>query len=117
MERVVKPLASTTLNNSRIELKQNFYQYCNKPSKNLHKCLLMKFCITLYFFKTNFRYDNEFSQHYYKGMKDKLGLKTDDADDEKLIQNLLYTMHQSASDFTNTFQILCGFSLLKENDR
>ncbi|XP_065666864.1 protein adenylyltransferase SelO, mitochondrial isoform X2 [Hydra vulgaris] len=61
-------------------------------------------------------YDSEFKESYYKGMREKLGLKTINVNDEKLIQNLLYTMQQSASDFTNTFLILSGVSLLKQND-
>merc|ERR1712168_847090 len=52
-------------------------------------------------------YDIEFSTQYYGMMRKKIGITSkDDFDDEELIQKLLWTMHKTACDFTNLFQLL-----------
>ena len=45
-----------------------------------------------------------FEGHWLAGMRAKLGLFTDDPDDEDLIDALLGWMHRRQADFTNTFR-------------
>jgi len=47
-----------------------------------------------------------FQQYWLAGMRKKLGLETDEAEDMKLIQSLLDWMRSSRADFTNTFRDL-----------
>jgi uncharacterized protein YdiU (UPF0061 family) len=47
-----------------------------------------------------------FGRYWLAGMRKKLGLQTDDADDVELIRSLLDWMEKSRSDFTNTFRDL-----------
>jgi len=51
-------------------------------------------------------YPTLFQQYWLAGMRKKLGLKTDEADDMGLIQSLLDWMQTSRADFTNTFRDL-----------
>jgi uncharacterized protein YdiU (UPF0061 family) len=47
-----------------------------------------------------------FEQHWLDGMRAKLGLFTQEADDRGLVNDLLGVMQRSAADFTNTFRLL-----------
>src|SRR5262249_38392634 len=47
-----------------------------------------------------------FERYWLAGMRSKLGLQTEEADDIELIRSLLDWMHQSRADFTNTFRDL-----------
>src|SRR5690606_17944106 len=53
---------------------------------------------------------SEFSKlyrhHYYAGMRAKLGIMDEEAEDEKLIQDLLSMMQHYQVDYTNTFLAL-----------
>nr|CAB3265958.1 selenoprotein O [Phallusia mammillata] len=51
-------------------------------------------------------YDNEFTQTYNAMMRKKIGLANKHDDDEMLIKQLLLTMKETFSDFTNTFRNL-----------
>ena len=48
----------------------------------------------------------QFQQDWLSGMRRKLGLQTDEADDANLVESLLDWMHTSKADFTNTFREL-----------
>jgi uncharacterized protein YdiU (UPF0061 family) len=52
-----------------------------------------------------------FQRHWFAGMKAKLGLLTDEAEDTELIEQLLGRMQERGSDFTNTFRALCAEQL------
>lgn len=47
-----------------------------------------------------------YQQYWLTGMCRKLGLQTEEEEDEKLVQSLLDWMHNSEADFTNTFRHL-----------
>jgi uncharacterized protein YdiU (UPF0061 family) len=49
------------------------------------------------------KFEPRFKHHWLAGMRAKLGLLTEEADDAKLIQDLLDWMQESEADFTNTF--------------
>lgn len=51
-----------------------------------------------------------FEEYWLAGMRQKVGLTTPEADDRKLIEGLLDTMHRSQADFTLTFRGLCDAS-------
>uniref|UniRef100_A0A8C3S5N3 Selenoprotein O n=1 Tax=Chelydra serpentina TaxID=8475 RepID=A0A8C3S5N3_CHESE len=56
-------------------------------------------------------YDAEFERHYLQKMRKKLGLiHLELEDDDKLVSELLETMHLTGGDFTNTFRLLSSFS-------
>ncbi|CAM4476943.1 unnamed protein product [Lepidochelys olivacea] len=56
-------------------------------------------------------YDAEFERHYLQKMRKKLGLiHLELEDDDKLVSELLETMHLTGGDFTNTFRLLSYFS-------
>ncbi|KAG9490110.1 hypothetical protein GDO78_005805 [Eleutherodactylus coqui] len=56
-------------------------------------------------------YDVEFQRHYLQKMRKKLGLvQLELEEDARLISDLLDTMNQTGSDFTNTFRVLSRFS-------
>jgi serine/tyrosine/threonine adenylyltransferase len=50
------------------------------------------------------RFVERFEKHWSSGMRAKLGLFTDEAEDMVLAGDLLDWMHRSAADFTNTFR-------------
>ena len=52
-----------------------------------------------------------FERNWLDGMKAKLGLVTEEADDSELIDQLLRLMQERRSDFTNTFVALCSQEL------
>lgn len=55
-------------------------------------------------------YDAEFERHYLQKMRKKLGLiHLELEDDDKLVSELLETMHLTGGDFTNTFRLLSSF--------
>ncbi|MFM7604363.1 MAG: protein adenylyltransferase SelO, partial [Prosthecobacter sp.] len=49
------------------------------------------------------KFEHRFKHHWLAGMRAKLGLLTEEAEDATLIQDLLDWMQESAADFTNTF--------------
>lgn len=49
-----------------------------------------------------------YSSYWLDGIRKKIGLLTAQADDDKLIKDLLTIMHQSNADFTNTFRNLAN---------
>jgi uncharacterized protein YdiU (UPF0061 family) len=52
------------------------------------------------------RFPDLFEQHWLDGMRAKLGLFTQEADDRGLINDLLGLMQRRSADFTNTFRLL-----------
>jgi uncharacterized protein YdiU (UPF0061 family) len=58
------------------------------------------------------RYQDDFDRHWLSGMRAKLGLLTEEADDQALADDLLTWMHRQSVDFTNTFRALGTGSLL-----
>jgi uncharacterized protein YdiU (UPF0061 family) len=60
------------------------------------------------------RYQNDFDQHWLNGMRAKLGLFTEEADDQALADDLLGWMHRQSADFTNTFRALGTSTLLAD---
>src|SRR3954468_17744067 len=52
-----------------------------------------------------------FERHWLAGMREKLGLRTDEAGDVELIRALLDWMRKSRADFTNTFRDLSSEAL------
>jgi serine/tyrosine/threonine adenylyltransferase len=52
------------------------------------------------------RFASLFERHWLAGMRAKLGLFTEDRDDQDLIDGLLGWMHRRQADFTNTFRSL-----------
>lgn len=51
-------------------------------------------------------FPNQFLNEWLKGMRKKLGLFNQEAEDMKLAEDLLMHMHKTKSDFTNTFRAL-----------
>lgn len=51
-------------------------------------------------------FEERFKRHWLRGMRAKLGLFTEEAGDESLIQSLLNWMHEARADFTETFRAL-----------
>ena len=62
-------------------------------------------------------YATLFQRYWLAGMRKKLGLQTDEADDLALIQSLLDWMQSSQADFTNTFRDLSDHTLTAERYR
>ena len=56
-------------------------------------------------------FSNAFHHHWLAGMRSKLGLLNEEADDHALIADLLECMHRHGADFTNTFRDLASGSL------
>ena len=56
-------------------------------------------------------FSDTFRQYWLAGMRGKLGLLNQEADDAALVQDLLDCMHQHGADFTNTFRDLSSGSL------
>ena len=52
------------------------------------------------------RFEGRFKHHWLAGMRAKLGLTTEEAEDAVLIQDLLDWMKETGADFTNTFRDL-----------
>jgi uncharacterized protein YdiU (UPF0061 family) len=52
------------------------------------------------------RFEGRFKHHWLAGMRAKLGLTTEEAEDAVLIQDLLDWMKEKGADFTNTFAAL-----------
>ena len=52
------------------------------------------------------RFEGRFKHHWLAGMRAKLGLMTEEAEDAVLIQDLLDWMKETGADFTNTFAAL-----------
>jgi uncharacterized protein YdiU (UPF0061 family) len=56
-------------------------------------------------------FSDTFRQHWLAGMRAKLGLLNEEADDGALVEDLLDCMHRHGADFTNTFRDLSSGSL------
>ncbi len=52
------------------------------------------------------RFPSLFEQHWLSGMRSKLGLFTEEAEDKALVDELLAWMQRRSADFTNTFRAL-----------
>jgi uncharacterized protein YdiU (UPF0061 family) len=52
-------------------------------------------------------FTSRFQEHWVAGMRDKLGISSDEDCDLDLIRELLRAMHENAADFTLTFRRLC----------
>ena len=52
------------------------------------------------------RFAERFEQHWLAGMRAKLGLITEEAEDRALVEDLLAWMERHSADFTNTFRAL-----------
>jgi uncharacterized protein YdiU (UPF0061 family) len=52
------------------------------------------------------RFSNVFDQHWLDGMRAKLGLFTQEDEDQSLVNDLLGWMDRRSADFTNTFRLL-----------
>ena len=51
-------------------------------------------------------------------MRQKIGITFHEGvDDKVIIQKLLWTMQQTAADFTNTFRLLSNINIMEEDDR
>jgi uncharacterized protein YdiU (UPF0061 family) len=48
-----------------------------------------------------------FQSHWLRGMRQKIGLYTEEEPDLLLVSDLLGLMHENAADYTNTFRVLC----------
>ena len=62
-------------------------------------------------------FEARFKRHWVAGMRAKLGLFTEEADDAALAQSLLDWMEQTSADFTNTFRDLSRSSAELSNDQ
>ena len=60
------------------------------------------------------RFPKLFNQHWLDGMRAKLGLFTQEDDDEALVNDLLAWMYRRSADFTNTFRSLTSGRLAGE---
>ncbi len=56
-----------------------------------------------------------FERYWLAGMRKKLGLETEEADDLELIRSLLEWMHKSRADFTRTFRDLSSGKVLESD--
>ena len=56
-------------------------------------------------------FSDTFRHYWLAGMRAKLGLLNQEADDDSLVEDLLDCMHRHAADFTNTFRALASGSL------
>jgi serine/tyrosine/threonine adenylyltransferase len=63
------------------------------------------------------RFSDRFEQHWLRGMRSKLGLVTDEADDKVLADDLLAWMQRRGADFTNTFRALSSASDVEDLTR
>src|ERR1700722_4059714 len=52
-------------------------------------------------------FTSRFQEHWVAGMRDKLGISSNEDGDLHLIRELLRAMHENAADFTLTFRRLC----------
>ena len=59
------------------------------------------------------RFPDLFEQHWLDGMRAKLGLFTQEDDDEALVDDLLAWMQRRSADFTNTFRSLTSGRLAR----
>ena len=53
-------------------------------------------------------YSNQFSAFWLSGMRDKLGLTSEEKEDQQLTKTLLQTMEKYEADYTNTFRALAN---------
>jgi uncharacterized protein YdiU (UPF0061 family) len=60
------------------------------------------------------RFPARFEQHWLDGMRAKLGLFTQEDDDEVLVNDLLAWMRRESADFTNTFRALSSSCAVRE---
>jgi serine/tyrosine/threonine adenylyltransferase len=59
-------------------------------------------------------FSDMFRHYWLSGMRDKLGLLNEEADDGALVEDLLDCMHRHGADFTNTFRHLAADSFHEE---
>ena len=52
-------------------------------------------------------FSSRFQEHWLAGMRDKLGISSNERGDLDLVRALLRAMHENAADFTLTFRRLC----------
>jgi uncharacterized protein YdiU (UPF0061 family) len=52
------------------------------------------------------RFEDSYERHWLTGMRSKLGLFTEEAEDRALVNDLLAWMQRTSADFTNTFRAL-----------
>jgi protein adenylyltransferase len=57
-----------------------------------------------------------FQEHWLAGMRDKLGLSSNEEEDLELVHALLRAMHENAADFTMTFRRLCDAAMDEKAD-
>ncbi len=62
------------------------------------------------------RFDVLFARHWLNGMRSKLGLFTEEAEDLSLAQDMFAWMHRHSADFTNTFRALTTASPLPSTE-
>jgi uncharacterized protein YdiU (UPF0061 family) len=58
----------------------------------------------------------QFGEHWLAGLSRKIGLSTREADDARLLEELLEAMHRGQADFTLTFRALCDAAESAEGD-
>jgi len=56
-------------------------------------------------------FSTQFGEHWLEGLRRKIGLSTREAEDAKLLEELLDLMHRGQADFTLTFRALCDAAL------
>ena len=61
-------------------------------------------------------FTSRFQEHWLAGMRDKLGLSSNEEDDLELVHALLRAMHENAADFTMTFRRLCDAAMDEKAD-
>ena len=62
------------------------------------------------------RFEPQFEGYWLAGMRAKLGLFTEEADDEALVNGLLQWMLRARADFTNTFRTLSALDRTDDHD-
>jgi uncharacterized protein YdiU (UPF0061 family) len=58
----------------------------------------------------------QFGEHWLAGLSRKIGLSTREADDARLLEELLEAMHRGQADFTLTFRALCDAAESADGD-
>jgi len=53
-------------------------------------------------------FTSRYQEHWLAGMRDKLGISSNEGGDLDLVRELLQAMHENAADFTLTFRRLCA---------
>ena len=61
-------------------------------------------------------FTSRYQEHWLAGMREKLGLSSNDDGDLDLVRELLLAMHENAADFTLTFRRLCAAAAVETAD-